>query len=355
MRPRSLLFSRRSFKVIKRLRSLGLIPAMVVTAVLAAALVAPPVGAGLQPFLACAYPSYVTLSAAPPSPQNSGTPVVFTASFSGCSTPSQLYEFWMRAASQSSWQLVQAYSSSATYNWNSTGAAAGGVYFGVWVKDATSTTSTFDANNNLLYTVSPCSSASSIGASPTSINEGSGTHSTLTGSTSGCATLFEFWLRTATSVWILVQSYSTKATYDWNSAGSPFGIIYFGVWVKVAQSGTSTFDSNASTTVTVNQAKCTGATATPAAATVTNGSNVKDLVTATATGCTNATGQLFEFWLRTTSTGWVMVQAFSTTATYNWDTTGAPVTTVYIGVWVKDMHSSSSSFDANATATVTVN
>ena len=50
-------------------------------------------------------------------------------------------EFWMRAASQSSWQLVQGYGTSATYDWNSTGAAAGTVYFGVWTRDANSTAS----------------------------------------------------------------------------------------------------------------------------------------------------------------------------------------------------------------------
>jgi hypothetical protein len=44
----------------------------------------------------------------------------------------------MRAASQSYWQLVQGYSTTAAYDWNSTGALAGTVYFGVWVKDANS-------------------------------------------------------------------------------------------------------------------------------------------------------------------------------------------------------------------------
>ena len=51
----------------------------------------------------------------------------------------------MRAASQSSWQLVQGWSTSPSYDWNSTGAAAGTVYFGVWVKDAASPGSGPDA------------------------------------------------------------------------------------------------------------------------------------------------------------------------------------------------------------------
>ena len=58
----------------------------------------------------------------------------------------------MRAASQSSWQLVQGYSATATYDWNSSGALAGTVYFGVWVKDVNSS-SAYDAFNSTAVTV----------------------------------------------------------------------------------------------------------------------------------------------------------------------------------------------------------
>jgi hypothetical protein len=35
--------------------------------------------------------------------------------------------------------MVQGYSTSATYRWNTSGAPAGTEYFGVWVRDAAST------------------------------------------------------------------------------------------------------------------------------------------------------------------------------------------------------------------------
>jgi hypothetical protein len=63
--------------------------------------------------------------------------VTITASSSGCTSPA--YEFWMRPATSSTWQLVQPYSTSPTYRWNSKGAPAGTVYFGVWARDAAST------------------------------------------------------------------------------------------------------------------------------------------------------------------------------------------------------------------------
>ncbi|TMF20203.1 MAG: hypothetical protein E6I36_10885 [Chloroflexi bacterium] len=77
----------------------------------------------------------VTLSAAPLSPQASGAQVTFTA-VGVCPSANPQYEFWMRPASQSSWQLIQAYSTSTQFHWNSTGAVAGIVYFGVWARDA---------------------------------------------------------------------------------------------------------------------------------------------------------------------------------------------------------------------------
>ena len=58
-----------------------------------------------------------------------------------------------RPATSSTWTLVQSYSASAAFDWNSTGAAPGTVYFGIWVKDNASGTTTFDANVAVTVTV----------------------------------------------------------------------------------------------------------------------------------------------------------------------------------------------------------
>ena len=95
----------------------------------------------------------VTVSAAPTSvTHGSGTHVTITGAGSGCTSANPLYEFWMRPATSSSWQLVQGYSTGAAYDWNSTGAAAGTVYFGVWIKDSRSPSS-LDANASTSVTV----------------------------------------------------------------------------------------------------------------------------------------------------------------------------------------------------------
>ena len=126
----------------------------------------------------------------------------------------------------------------------------------------------------------------------------------------------------------------------------------FGVWVKDAQS-TNSVDQFASTQVTVTAATCPTVTLTAAPTTVVhssaNGTHVT--LTALATGCSS--GATYTFWMRTDTTPWVNIRGYQTTATYDWNSTGAAVGTVTFGVWAKDGHSSNN-YDSVANATVSV-
>jgi hypothetical protein len=64
----------------------------------------------------------------------SGTPITITAIAAGCPTPR--FEFWMRPAAQQDWQLVQSYSASAVYSWDTLGVSAGIVYVAVRARDS---------------------------------------------------------------------------------------------------------------------------------------------------------------------------------------------------------------------------
>jgi hypothetical protein len=330
----------------KKLLVRGLVPAGV-TAVLAAAAILPVAGAVV--FMSSAYTSCssVTLTATPPSPQMAGTQVTFTATAASCTSP--VYEFWMRAASQSSWQLLRGYSSSNQYVWNSTGAAPGVVNFGVWAKDSrNSPANGYEANTSIPYTInpspvgSPCTAAG-ISAAPTSVIQGSATHVIITG-TGVCPNpnpRFEFWARwSGTPNWVLLQGYSTTNTYNWDSNGANPGIENFGVWVQDASSNRS-YDAVVSTQVTVVAAVCSSAAVTAAPPTVVHSNTSGTHIIATATATCNGAGPFFAFWLRpTTSAKWIALRGYTTAATYDWNTTGAPVGDYYIGVWAKDGHSS---------------
>jgi hypothetical protein len=292
--------------------------------------------------------SGVTISAAPTS-VSSGTHSIATAVATGCST-SPRYEFWLRPATSSTWQLVQPYGTSATYDWNSTGAAPGTVYLGVHVRDAGSG-APYDAVASTPVTVTTPSCASvSISAAPSSVS--AGTHSIATASATGCTNSprYEFWLRPATSsMWQLVQSYGTSATYDWNSTGAAAGTVYLGVHVRDANS-TASYDAVASTPVTVTTPSCASVSISAAPTSVSGGTH--SIATATATGCTNS--PRYEFWLRPASSPtWQLVQSYGTSATYDWNSTGAAPGTVYLGVHVRDANSTAS-YDAVASTPVTV-
>ena len=280
-----------------------------------------------------------------------GTHVTATASASGC--PNPLYEFVLRPASDPNWQLVQGYSTSNTYDWNSTGALPGTVYLGVHAKDAGSSQA-YDAVQSTPVTVKAalCTNVTIVN-NPTTVNNDpfpGGTHVTATANATGCTNpnpLYEFWLRTTSNpVWHMVQAYSHTATYDWDTSGAlPNDTVYLGVHAKDVNSISSAgYDVVASAPVNINASMCPNVPSITAVPNVvvhstSNGTHVT--VTAVATGCTNA--PRYEFWIRPASSPtWQLVQGYSVSNTYDWNTTGAAVGTVYVGVHVKDVNSVSS-------------
>jgi hypothetical protein len=353
--------------VVQKLRSRGLIPAAIVTVLVATAAVVPSALAStgissLHIFLTSAYCTGAGITAAPTSVV-AGVHSTATATGTGCTT-SPRYEFWLRPASDPNWQMVQAYGTQATYDWNSTGAAAGTVYLGVHVKDVNSTAA-YDAvaSTPVTVTASPPTGCTTVTITPvpTSVNNDpkpGGTHviSTAAASGTGCTTPnYEFWIRPASqSNWQMVQAYGAGTSYNWDTSGALPGIVYVGVHAKNAGSSAA-YESVASSPVTVVASQCGVPTITPVPATVVHSSSGGTHVVATASAtCTNSA--LFEFWIRPASSStWQLVQAYSAATSYNWNSTGAAVGTVYIGVHVKDVNSvSSAGYDNVQSAAVTV-
>ncbi len=300
----------------------------------------------------------VTLSALPASPQASGAQVTFTG-VGTCPSPNPQYEFWMRPASQSTWQLVQAYSTGNQFHWNSTGAVAGIVYFGVWAKDATSSgilgdsTDSYDANVSIPFAVTGTTcTAATISAAPASPLM-AGTPIVFTATAATCPNpLYEFWMRPASSsTWQMIQGYSTSTQYHWNSTGAAAGTIYFGIWVKDLSSP-GAYDANTSIPFAMNAASCGPVTISDSPASP-QATGTQVTFTATAAGCTNP-GPLYQFVMRpASSTTWQTIQAYSTGNTYRWNSTGAAAGIVYFGVWAKDA-SSGAAYDTTMSTAYSV-
>jgi hypothetical protein len=290
----------------------------------------------------------VTDSVAPPSPHPGGTTVTFTASASGC--PHPLYQFWILAPGSHSWQIVQAYSSSATFSWNTSGLSTGGYVYTVWARDAASTgTSCGSLGCNdaffpgTAYTLSsPCTSVTDSAAPGSPSRPGSTV--TFTASPSGCPhPLYQFWvLAPGSHTWTIVQAYSSKATFNWNTSGLATGSYLYTVWARDASSTGITCSSLGcddaffpGTAFTLSS-PCTSVTdsaAPPSPHAV--GSTVT--FTASASGCPHP---LYQFWiLAPGSHSWQIVQPYSSSASFSWNTSGLATGSYLYTVWARDASS----------------
>jgi hypothetical protein len=285
--------------------------------------------------------------AAPGSPQRSGATVQFSATATGCPNPQ--YQFFTQAPGSSAWQLAQAYSSTASFSMNTTGQPSGVYNIAVWARDAnspgnfTDSAGTYDTRTNLAYTVTPayCASVSASIAPSSSGPAGTGVV-TITGAASGCPSpRYQFWmLPPGSSQWQLVQPYSTTASLAWTTTGKALGKYQFSVWAQDASSpganatSLGTEDAYAATSFTLTPTICTAVSLSAAPASPQN-AGASITVTATAT-CPSANPQ-YQFvalWAGTST--WIVQRAYSPTATWTWNSSGAPSGIERFGVWVKD-------------------
>jgi hypothetical protein len=283
----------------------------------------------------------VTASYSPPSPTSIGTLVTVTGAASGCPNANPRYQFWLLPQG-GTWSLVQSYSPSATYSWDTTGRAPGTYLFSVWARDASSA-ATYDAYDSSHYyslSTAPCTAVSLayIPASPSNV----GTSVTVTGTASGCPNpRYQFWLLPPGGTWTLVQGYSGTATYNWSTTGSAPGSYLFSVWARDASSGASydAYDSSHYYSLTTTACTVVSVAYTPASP-----SNVGTpvTVTGTASGCPNPR---YQFWLLPPGGTWTLVQGYSSSASFRWSTTGRGPATYLFSVWARDA-SSTASYDA---------
>src|SRR6266567_2564276 len=264
-------------------------------------------------------------SASPPSPSTSGTVVTFTASAGPCTNPR--YEFWIMAPG-GSWTIVQAYSAGATFNWNTAGKAPGTYRYSVWVRDAASPNSYDTYFPGTAYTLTTTSCASVAAFAAPASPQAAGTTVTITAtSAGGPSARYEFWTLAPGGSWTIVQAYSATNTFTWNTT-PPAGAYRYSVWARDASSAASYDTYFPGTVYTLTTTPCTSGTAIT--------------ITASASGCPNAR---YEFWIQNPgSSTWTIVQAYSATNTFTWNTIGLSAGTYKYSVWVRDA-SSGASYD----------
>jgi hypothetical protein len=275
------------------------------------------------------------LSASPVSPQASGTTVSLTASSTGCLNPE--YKFWLLPPG-GSWTAQTGFGGNA-FTWNTTGFASGVYQIGVWARNIGSRAS-YEAYFIGTYTLSvlTCTAAdlSTVTPSPAV----AGTLVTWTATATRCpGAQFRFWILPHGGSWTMTRDYGA-ATWIWNTTGLAAGTYEVGVWALQAGS-TNTYDAYGITTFVIGAAACTSAGLSPSVAPP-QVPGVTVTFTGSSTGCVSPQ---YQFWLLPPGGAWTIMQVYSATTTWAWNTTGFALGTYQVGLWAK-AGASAASYDA---------
>jgi len=264
-----------------------------------------------------------TLTASPVTSQVVGQPVQLTATGTGGSgTPE--YQFMVRIGGV--W-TSQPWTTNPVWNWNTTGMPAGVNFLAVYVRNVGST-APYEAWKTLNYTLAPVGTP--IAGAATSI---SSTGFTANWSLATSATSYRLDVSTSSTFASFVTGYNNKNVGNVTSSvvtGLTPGTTYY-YRVRASNAiGTST-NSNRITVITSTPVALATLTANPATQAV--GQPVQ--LTATGTGGSGTP----EYQFRVRIGGVWTAQPWTTNPVWNWDTTGMPIGTAFLAVYVRNVGS----------------
>jgi hypothetical protein len=166
-----------------------------------------------------------------------------------------------------------------------------------------------------------------------------GTSVTISASSGGCVNpRYQFWLLPPGGAWTLVQPYSSNNSFLWNTSGLAAGTYLFSVWARDVGRSTS-YDGYATLSYQLTTTPCSAVSVTQSpATTATHGSTVT--ITASATGCSNPR---FEIWILPPGGTWTLLQGYTGSGTYMWNTSGYATGTYTFSIWARDASSAGTS------------
>ena len=160
-----------------------------------------------------------------------------------------------------------------------------------------------------------------------------GTIVTFTASASGvgCSNpLYEYWMWTAATGWVLKQAYSSNPQFVFDTTGMAPGTYTVDAWAEQSGSplGTNNYETFGLEAWVVGG--CDSATLSPNPAPTTG--TVMFTATAAGTGCS---APQYQWWLWSPATGWVLKQPYSATATLSLNVDSLANATYSVDVWVR--------------------
>jgi len=194
----------------------------------------------------------VTVSADRSTPQPVGSQITFSAAASGGSGNYEYY-FTYRNPETGTWSVGQAYSSNASWTWNTTGLPVGTYTIQVWARNSGSTAS-YEAYRSISYTLATVQPASSVTVTTSkSTPQPVGSQITFSATATGGSGNYEYYFtyyNPETGTWSVGQAYSSNASWTWNTTGLPVGTYTIQVWVRSSGS-TAPYEAYQSTSYTL--------------------------------------------------------------------------------------------------------
>ena len=277
---------------------------------------------------------------APGSAVSAGSTVAF-ASNATCAggTPEYVYRGYTVA---DGWKTLRPWSTTPSFDWDTTGADAGAHTVMSWVRTVGSGVAYHALSEQRAYTITgpsagTCSGVTMAG-SPGTSSVTSGSKVTLTATASCGAGTVEYVFRgySPAGVWKTIRPWSTSNIFTWDTLGEELGTHQLMVWVRIQGSGVtwqaqSPLLSYTLTTPPVGTCTAVGITGNPAAGAINAGTPVS--FTATSACGTGTPEYVYRGY--TAAGGWKTIRPWSTTSSFTWDTTSATAGANKVMVWVR--------------------
>lgn len=256
-----------------------------------------------------------------------GATVLWTATPACSGSPE--YRFWFKTPS-GVWSMVQDWSSSNTYSWNTTGLAVGTWEMQAWVRDTVGNYQAY-ASSQFVLSSSPACTASSTSVSPASGLQGTTVTFANTATTCTASEFLVYHLPPGGS-WAIDSGYAAaNSSYVWNTTGAAVGTHQFQFWAR-AQGSTRAYEAYSGASYTVlASAPCSGASIAFSPVGHTAVGNAVTL-TASATGCGSST---FRFFVKPPGGNYSELQPYTSSPTVVWNTTLAAAGQYSFQVWAR--------------------
>jgi hypothetical protein len=295
----------------------------------------------------------LTLFSNVPSPQLSGTVISFDAAASGGSGNYE-YEFLLRDQN-GVYSLVQSYSPASVWNWNTAGLPSSPNYAIAVHARSVGSILGFEQERVMNFTLNaPSAPGVTVIATPNLITpQVQGSQVFFTAAVTGGTGTYEyqFWLKPAAgtvAAYVNVQPYSLNPTWKWDTSLVPPGAYTLAVQARVLGSP-NIFDAETTIGYVINPLPipATGVSiSTNLISPQTAGTQV--FVTGTASGGSGV--YEYQFWLKDTTGVFTLMQPFSASPIWHWDTTGLLPGTYTLDVQARVPGTTATGFNVETTA-----